>query len=124
MYYYVVINFAQIRVQQYLFCLNFFFFNVLLLSFVLTLNIIRSSYLLTIIMFLRAKSVVLTFVSRARFIISFFVVVIILFIFSLLLIKIFILNSSRTLSINNVAFALSLKESRVNNSTFLLIILI
>jgi len=108
-YYYVVVNFAQTCVRQYFLCLKVFFLNIFLLFFVLILNITRLSCLLTIIIFLRAKSVVLAFVSRARFIMSFVVVVITFFIFFLFLIKILILNFLLTLCINNVAFVLLLK---------------
>ncbi len=69
-----------------------FFFNVLLLLFVLTWNISSLDYLFIISMFLHINNVSLTSISLAHLTMFFIVVIMILFTFSFSLMKIFTSN--------------------------------
>jgi len=72
-----------------------FFFNILLLFFILTQNISSFNYFFIISMFLRVNNVLSTSISFAHLIIFFVVVVMILFTFSFSLMKIFTSNFSQ-----------------------------
>ncbi len=69
-----------------------FFFNILLLSFVLTQNISKSDHLFIISMFLHVDSVSSTLIFLAHLIMFFVVIIMILLIFSFSLTKILISN--------------------------------
>ncbi len=69
-----------------------FFFNVLLLLFILIQNISSLNYLFIIFMFLRVNSILLTSISLAHLTMFFVVIIMILFISSFSLMKIFTSN--------------------------------
>ncbi len=69
-----------------------FFFNILLLSFILTWNISKFDHLFIVFMFLHVDSISLTLISLAHFTMFFVVVIMILLIFFFSLTKILILN--------------------------------
>ncbi len=72
-----------------------FFFNVLLLLFVLTWNISSFNYLFIIFMFLRVDSILSTSISLTHLTMFFIVVIMIFFTFSFSLMKIFTSNFSQ-----------------------------
>jgi len=72
-----------------------FFFNVLLLFFILTQNISSFNYLFIVFMFLRVDNVLSTSISFTHLTMFFVVVIMILFTFSFSLMKIFTSNFSQ-----------------------------
>ena len=78
-----------------------FFFNVLLLLFILIQNINSLNYLFIVFIFLHIDNILLTSISLAHLTMFFIVIIIILFTSSFSLMKIFTLNFSQWFCTNN-----------------------